>query len=87
MSGIEEKARVQQNIIKDERKDKMSNVIPKSGGPYSLFCTECGCWVPNTANHEMKKEGIYAYSHYCENGVCDMRNGEIKEKENETPKE
>ncbi len=59
----------------------MSNVIQKSGGPYSLFCTECGCWVPNTANHEMKKEGFYACSHYCENGICDMKNGEIKAKE------
>ena len=64
---------------------KMSNVAPKKGGPYSLYCSACGCWVPNTANHEMKKEGFYAYSHYCENGVCDMQNGEIKleEKSNE----
>lgn len=61
------------------------NVILKKGGPYSLYCTDCGCWVPNTANHEMKKEGVYAYSHYCENGICDMRNWEIKadEKPNE----
>ena len=33
----------------------MSNVHPRAGGPYSLFCDACGCWVPNTANHEMKK--------------------------------
>ena len=44
----------------------------------NLFCDECGCWVPNTANHEMRKEGVYAYSHHCYNGVCDMSNGEIK---------
>lgn len=56
----------------------MSNVVPKKGGPYSLYCSECGCWVPNTANFEMKKEGYYAYSHYCINGICDMKNGEIK---------
>lgn len=55
----------------------MSKVHPKSGGPYSLYCDECGCWIPNTANAEMKKEGFIAYSHSCENGVCDMANGEI----------
>lgn len=54
----------------------MSNVHPRTGGPYSLFCDACGCWVPNTANHEMKKEGFYAYSHNCQNGICDMQNGE-----------
>ena len=57
----------------------MSNVKPRSGGPYSLFCTDCGCWVPNTANYEMRKEGVYSYSHTCRNGVCNMRNGEKKE--------
>lgn len=40
-------------------------VIPKSGGPWSLFCTDCGVWTPNTANYEMKKEGFYAHSHSC----------------------
>ena len=25
----------------------------------------------------MRKEGAIAYSHFCDNGVCDMRNGEI----------
>ena len=55
----------------------MSNVHPKSGGPYTLYCDECGCWIPNTANAEMRKEGVIAYSHFCDNGVCDMRNGEI----------
>ena len=52
-------------------------VQPKKGGPYSLFCTACNCWVPNTANHEMKKEGFFAHSHCCSNGICDMQNGEI----------
>ena len=56
----------------------MANVKPKAGGPYSLFCSDCGCWVPNTANHEMKKEGAYAHNHTCHNGVCDMKNGEKK---------
>ena len=55
----------------------MSSVHPKSGGPYTLYCDECGCWIPNTANAEMRKEGVIAYSHFCDNGVCDMRNGEI----------
>ena len=40
-------------------------VIEKSGGPYSLFCTTCRVWVPNTANYEMKKEGFFAHSHVC----------------------
>ena len=41
-------------------------VIPKNGGPWSLFCTDCGTWTPNTANYEMKKEGVYAHSHRCD---------------------
>lgn len=40
-------------------------VIPKEGGPYSLFCTDCHKWIPNTANYEMKKEGFFAHSHIC----------------------
>lgn len=40
-------------------------VIPKKGGPLSLFCTDCRVWTPNTANYEMKKEGFFAYSHVC----------------------
>lgn len=40
-------------------------VIPKEGGPWSLFCTDCKVWTPNTANYEMKKEGFFAYSHVC----------------------
>ena len=30
-----------------------------------LYCTKCHCWVPNTANAEMRKEGCYAHSHVC----------------------
>lgn len=56
-----------------------SNVAPKPGGPYSLYCKSCKCWVPNTANVEMRKEGLYAHSHWCKDGICDMCNGEIKE--------
>ena len=40
-------------------------VIPKRGGPYSLFCTDCQVWIPNTANTEMRKEGFYAHGHIC----------------------
>ena len=47
-----------------------SNVIPKPGGPYSLYCTSCHRWIPNTANYEMKKEGVFAHSHFCSNGKC-----------------
>ena len=46
-----------------------SNVIPKDGGPFSLFCTSCKRWVPNTANAEMRKEGCFAHSHFCVDGV------------------
>ena len=52
---------------------------PKPGGPFSLYCESCKCWVPNTANAEMRKEGLYAHSHWCKDGLCDMRNGEIKD--------
>lgn len=40
-------------------------IIQKPGGPWSLYCTECHMWFPNTANHEMKKEGVIAHSHCC----------------------
>lgn len=30
-----------------------------------LYCKKCHCWVPNTANAEMRKEGCYAHSHVC----------------------
>lgn len=40
-------------------------VLPKEGGPYSLFCSECRKWIPNTANSEMRKEGFFAHSHSC----------------------
>lgn len=40
-------------------------VIPKRGGPWSLYCTDCGVWTPNTANTEMMKEGFYASGHIC----------------------
>lgn len=43
----------------------MSDVRPREGGPYSLFCYDCGRWIPNTASHEMKKDGIYSHSHAC----------------------
>ena len=43
----------------------MSDVRPRDGGRYSLFCYDCRRWIPNTANHEMRKEGAYAYSHVC----------------------
>ena len=47
---------------------KYSNVIVKNGGPFSLYCTSCKRWVPNTANAEMKKEGFFANAHFCVDG-------------------
>ena len=47
-----------------------ANIIQKDGGPYSLFCTSCKRWIPNTANYEMKKEGVIAHSHFCVDGEC-----------------
>ena len=41
------------------------SVKPREGGPYSLFCDNCCRWIPNTANHEMQKEGVYAHGHAC----------------------
>ena len=40
-------------------------VFPSKLGSYSLYCYACGESVPNTANHEMAKEGVYAHSHHC----------------------
>ena len=53
------------------------SVKPKAGGPWSLFCTRCGTWIPNTANYEMKKEGFYAHSHRCDR----MTEDEISDKD------
>jgi hypothetical protein len=44
---------------------KYSDVRPREGGRYSLFCYTCRRWIPNTANHEMQKEGVFAHSHFC----------------------
>lgn len=41
------------------------SVVPKEGGPWTLFCTDCKTWTPNTANVEMQKEGYFAHSHVC----------------------
>ena len=30
-----------------------------------LWCRKCKCYVENTANSEMRKDGCYAYSHIC----------------------
>lgn len=30
-----------------------------------LYCAKCKCFVPDTANHEMRKEGFFAHSHVC----------------------
>lgn len=43
-----------------------SFVLPRKGGPYSLFCYTCRRWIPNESNFEMAKEGYYSHSHFCE---------------------
>ena len=50
----------------------MSNVKPRKGGQYSLYCYDCGEWVPNTANAEMSKEGCYSHSHWCKPKPADI---------------
>jgi len=58
-------------------------VIPKKGGPWSLFCTDCRTWTPNTANAEMRKEGFYASSHVCGYLQRDeVRDEDFRRKEN-----
>lgn len=42
-----------------------SDIRPREGGPYSLFCYTCHRWIPNTANSEMRKEGVFAHGHLC----------------------
>ena len=43
--------------------DNIDPVIMREDG--TLFCTRCGQTVENTANSEMRKEGVYADSHVC----------------------
>ena len=57
--------------------DAAGPVRPREGGPLSLYCLRCRCWVPDTASAEMKKEGYYAHSHVC----GDMTHGEIPDEE------
>jgi len=44
---------------------KYSDVRPREGGPYSLFCYTCKRWIPNTANYEVSREGGFAHNHFC----------------------
>ena len=61
----------------DAALDMAGPVRPREGGPFSLYCHKCHCWVPNTANEEMKKEGYYAHSHIC----GDLTHGEVVDEE------
>ena len=58
-------------------RDVAGPVRPREGGPLSLYCLRCRCWVPDTASAEMKKEGYYSHSHVC----GDMTHGEIPDEE------
>lgn len=60
---------------------KYSHVIEKSGGPFTLYCTSCKRWIPNTANAEMRKEGCYAFSHFCVDGEAVGEDGGIDDKD------
>ena len=31
----------------------------------TLYCRNCHCTVPNTANDQMRKDGVFAHSHIC----------------------
>lgn len=43
-----------------------------------LYCRVCHCTVPNTANAEMRKDGIFAHNH-----ICGLRSpGEVYDNEN-----
>lgn len=57
--------------------DAAGPVRPREGGPLSLYCQRCQCWVPNTASEEMRKDGYYAHSHIC----GDLTHGEIPDQE------
>lgn len=46
----------------------MSNVrLRKKRGKneYYLYCYDCKKRIENTANYEMRKEGIYCHGHFC----------------------
>ncbi len=51
--------------------DRTIGVELREGGQYSLYCYDCGEWVPNTANAEMLKEGAFAHSHFCKEEASD----------------
>lgn len=42
--------------------DKPAVIMQPDG---RLFCQECHCYVPNTANYEMRKEHCFSHSHIC----------------------
>lgn len=44
--------------------DNIDPVRPTEDG--RLFCHRCEVFVENTANAEMRKEGVYAHSHVCQ---------------------
>lgn len=52
-------------VIEACNPERRIGVQPRKGGGYSLYCFDCGTWVPNTANYEMKREGAFAHSHAC----------------------
>lgn len=58
-------------------RDAAGPVRRREGGPFSLYCYRCRCWVPNTASEEMKKEGYFAHSHIC----GDLTHGEVPDQE------
>ena len=66
-----------------KRREKLNfayclSVRPRNDGPYNLYCFDCGEWVPNTANTEMLKEGMFAHSHVCVSETADQSMEEKK---------
>jgi len=54
------------NCVYDDGSYKQySDVRPREGGPYSLFCYTCRRWIPNTACYESLRDGGYSHSHFC----------------------
>ena len=61
---------------------KLMDVRDRPDG--TLYCAECGQEVSNTANHEMRKEGVFSHDHWCPVDVERAR--ERRERREQLPK-
>jgi hypothetical protein len=53
-------------------------MMETSPGHCQQYCKTCDSWVPNTANHEMRREGYFSHSHSCRKNKA---TGEIEGRE------